>query len=139
MHIPWFRAHRITGTRNGQVWSLFLTQLVPIQSLFQKKVVPIWSLLGTFFNMPGVVITACPIKGTGGSRSKFYFLVILLANLVYFHPLLTELKNLDPKVPNLANLSGWVEAPEGHFRPFGEIQCPKSQKSVRKCTLMSFK
>ena len=32
-----------------------------------------------------------------------------------------------PKVPNVANLLGWVGVPGGHLRPFGEIQCPKGQ------------
>ena len=62
------------------------------------------------------------IKGVGGgSRSKKFFSMILIANLVYFHPLFTEFQNLDPKVLNFADLSGWVGPPEGHFRPFGEI------------------
>ena len=50
-----------------------------------------------------------PLKGVGGgSRSKKIFLMILIANLVYFHPLFTEFENLDPKVLNFADLSGWV-------------------------------
>ena len=48
------------------------------------------------------------IKGTGGVRVEKIFLVILVANLVYFHPLFTEFENLDPKVLNFADLSGWV-------------------------------
>ena len=36
------------------------------------------------------------IKGRGGgSGSKNFFLVILIGNLVYFHPLFTEFENLD--------------------------------------------
>ena len=34
--------------------------------------------------------------------------MILIANLVYFHPLFTEFENLDPKALNFADLSGWV-------------------------------
>ena len=63
-----------------------------------------------------------PIKGVGGGPGrKFFFLMILIANLVYFHPLFTEFQNLDPKALNFADLPGWVMAPGGHFRPFGEI------------------
>ena len=36
----------------------------------------------------------------------FFFLVILIANLVYFHPLFTEFENIDPKALNFADLSG---------------------------------
>ena len=50
-----------------------------------------------------------------------FFLVILVANLVYFHPLFTEFENLDPKVLNFADLSGWV-GPQvlnfGHLEKF---------------------
>ena len=79
------------------------------------------------------------LRGQGGSGSKNFFLMILIANLVYFHPLFTEFQNLDPKALNFADLPGWVRAPRGHFRPFGEIWCLKSRKSVRKCTLLIFK
>ena len=49
------------------------------------------------------------IKGTGGgSGSKKFFLMILIANLVYFHPLFTEFENLDPKALNFADFPGWV-------------------------------
>ena len=50
-----------------------------------------------------------PIKGVGGgSGSKKIFLMILIANLVYFHPPFTEFQNLDPKVLNFADFPGWV-------------------------------
>ena len=81
-----------------------------------------------------------PLKGVGGGPGrKNFFLMILIANLVYFHPLFTEFQNLDPKALNFADLSGWVRAPRGHFRPFGEIWCLKSHKTVTKCTLLIFK
>ena len=62
------------------------------------------------------------VKGRGGgSWSKKFFLVILVANLVYFHPLFTEFENLDPKVLNFADLPGWV-GPQvlnfGHLEKF---------------------
>ena len=34
--------------------------------------------------------------------------MILIANLVYFHPIFTEFENLDPKALNFAGLSAWV-------------------------------
>ena len=81
-----------------------------------------------------------PLKGVGGGPGRnFFFSVILIANLVYFHPLFTEFQNLDPKALNFADLPGWVRAPRGHFRPFGEIWCLKSHKTVTKCTLLIFK
>ena len=65
--------------------------------------------------------------------------MILIANLVYFHPLFTKFENSDPLTPKLADLSGWVGALEvilGHFEKFN-VQ--KVKKSVTKCTFMSFK
>ena len=42
-----------------------------------------------------------PIKARGGgSRPKFWFCVILVANLVYFHTLFTEFENFDPLAQN---------------------------------------
>ena len=63
-----------------------------------------------------------PIKGVGGGPGRnFFFLMILIANLVYFHPLFTEFQNLDPKTLNFADLSGWVEPQVvnfGHLKKF---------------------
>ena len=80
------------------------------------------------------------LKGVGGEVPiEFFFPLILIVNLVYFHLLFTKFQNFDPLTPKFADLLGWVEAPEGDFRPFGDIQCLQCQKSVRKCTSMSFK
>ena len=72
----------------------------------------------------------------GGSGSKKVFSMTLIANLVYFHPFFTEFENIDPKILNFADLSGWV-GPQ--VINFGHLEKFKSQKSVRKCALMIFK
>ena len=74
----------------------------------------------------------------GGSRPKFWFYVILVANLVYFHLLFTEFENSDPLTQNWRICPGGWGLPGVHFRPFGEICWQKSQKSAPKCTWMSF-
>ena len=61
--------------------------------------------------------------------SKFYVLSCAFDGISKFGP-------VDPE---FADLWGWVGSLRGYFWPFGEIQCPKSQKSVRKCTFVSFK
>ena len=70
----------------------------------------------------------------GGSGSKKFFLMILIANLVYFHPLFTEFENLDPKVLNFADLSGWVGPQVANFCHLENFDVQKVKKSVRKCT-----
>ena len=62
------------------------------------------------------------IKGRGGGQGRKFFLVILIANLVYFHPLFTEFENSDPLTPKLADLLGLVEAPGGDFWSCREIR-----------------
>ena len=54
----------------------------------------------------------------GGTRSKFWFYVILVANLVYFHPLFTEFKNFDPLAQNWPICRGGWGLSGGHFEPF---------------------
>ena len=74
------------------------------------------------------------LRGQGGSGSKIFFLMILIANLVYFHPLFTEFENLDPKVLNFADLSGWVGPQVVNFCHLENFDVQKVKKSVRKCT-----
>ena len=59
------------------------------------------------------------VKVTGESRSKFWFYVILEANLVYFYPLFTEMKNFAPRAKGRTDSRG-----EG-VRLFNEIWWPK--------------
>ena len=54
----------------------------------------------------------------GGTRSKFWSYVILVANLVYFHPLFTEFKNFDPLAQNWPICRGGWGLSGGHFEPF---------------------
>ena len=60
-----------------------------------------------------------PVKAIGGgAQAKFCFYVVLVANLVYFHPLFTELKNFDPLAQNWPiGWGGWGLS-GGHFEPF---------------------
>ena len=74
------------------------------------------------------------LRGQGGSGSKIFFLMILIANLVYFHPLFTEFENLDPKVLNFADLSGWVGPQVVNFCHLEKFNVQKVKKRVRKCT-----
>ena len=74
------------------------------------------------------------IKGTGGVRVELFFLMILIANLVYFHPLFTEFENLDPKVLNFADLSGWVGPQVVNFCHLEKFNVQIVKKRVRKCT-----
>ena len=82
------------------------------------------------------------IKGVGGGPAQKYeksrFLVIMIANFVYFHLLFTEFENSDPLTQNWRICRGGCGprgGREGHFRPFCDIQWPKSQK---KCEKMYF-
>ena len=59
--------------------------------------------------------------------------MILIANLVYFHPLFTEFQNLDPKALNFADLSGWVEPQVvnfGHLKKFNVQRVKKEYENV---------
>ena len=58
--------------------------------------------------------------------SKFYVLSLAFDGISKFGP-------VDPE---FADLWGWVGSLRGYFWPFGEIQCPKSQK---KCEKMYFR
>ena len=67
----------------------------------------------------------CYIKGVGGgpgqNHEKSRFLVIKIANFVYFHLFFTEFENSDPLTQNWRICPGGWGLPGAHFRPFGEI------------------
>ena len=75
----------------------------------------------------------------GGSRSKFWFHVFLIVNLMYFHPLFTELKNIDPLAQNWRICRGGWGPPGGHFGPFWEIWRLNADKNEKICTFLGFK
>ena len=56
------------------------------------------------------------------NRSKFYVLSCAFDGISKFGPV----------DPDFADLWGWVGSLRGYFWPFGEIQCPKSQKKWEK-------
>ena len=75
------------------------------------------------------------VKGVGGGPGRnFFFLLILIANLVYFHPLFTEFENHDPKVLNFADLSGWVGPQVVNFCHLEKFNVQRVKKRVRNCT-----
>ena len=81
------------------------------------------------FILTGSKVKIRIFSGLAINRSKFYVLSCAFDGISKFGPV----------DPDFADLWGWVGSLRGYFWPFGEIQCPKSQKSVRKCTFVSFK
>ena len=65
--------------------------------------------------------------------------MILVANLVYFHPLFTEFKNFDPLAQNWPICRGGWGLSGGHFEPFWEVWRPNADKSEKICTFLGFK
>ena len=86
------------------------------------------TILGDFMQYKPWHYGKLSLRGEGGSRSKNFFLVILVANLVYFHPLFTEFENLDPKVLNFADLSGWVGPQVLNFGHLEKIDVQRVKK-----------
>ena len=78
----------------------------------------------------------------GGSKVRiriFSGLDIFCSKFYVLSRAFDGISKFGPVDPEFADLWGWVGSLRGYFWPSGEIQCPKSQKSVRKCTFVSFK
>ena len=77
----------------------------------------------------------------GGSRSKFWSEVILVANFVYFYLLFAELKNLAPLAHNCRICRG-CQGPWGIIlgllERFDKQRVKKVSKSIRKHTSIIF-
>ena len=58
---------------------------------------------------------------------------------MYFHPLFTELKNIDPLAQNWRICRGGWGPPGGHFGPFWEIWRLNADKNEKICTFLGFK
>ena len=65
--------------------------------------------------------------------------MILVANLVYFHPLFTELKNFVPLTQNWRFCRGGRGLQRAHFWPFWAIWWLNGDKSAKMCTSKGFK
>jgi len=77
--------------------------------------------------------------GGGGSKVKIRIFSGLAINRSKFYVLscaFDGISKFGPVDPYFADLWGWVGSLRGYFWPFGEIQCPKSQK---KCEKMYFR